>query len=1075
MSTRCYKCGTALEDTAQAGLCARCLQKLAHAGWAVEPPDHRAPPPGEVDPPLRLGDYELGEEIGQGGMGVVYRARHVSLDRWVALKTLQAGRMASPEAARRFQVEALAAAKLDHPNIVPLYETGQFEGRCFYTMKLVRGRSLAAALAHPEAAGLLDQTGRRYDAEWNQWAVRLLGKIARAVHYAHQRGVLHRDLKPANILLDETGTPHVADFGLAKLLDTDDSLTRTEAVIGSPAYMAPEQAGGHTRDSTTAADIYSLGAIFYELLTGHPPFHSAHVTETLRLVATTDPPRPSLLRPNLDPDLETICLKCLEKEPPRRYSSAEALAEDLERWQRREPILARPATVRTRVTKWMRRNPAIATLVVALHGVAAAGLAGVLWGWAEAHRNALQELEQRRAAEANAYAADMNLAQQALTQDNLGLAQELLDRHRPPPVSEHGPRAAWRDLRGWEWRYLWSQSRSEAAFVLARLRNRIHSLSVSPEGRWLAVGEWDQGRLSVWNMDTRQKFLELVAGDGRIQAVFSPRAPLLAFSYVVGAHAPVRRHGIRLFHLGERRVVADLALGGECRGLTFSHDGELLAACSLDPANELTLWRVSDQARVASHPVSPGFFVAGNPLVLTPDRSLAVYGAADGWLAAVDLATGQERWREKAAVEVVATLALSPDGRTLVSGASGAESAICVWDALSGRALARLEGHRAWVGAIVFWPDGQTMASASADQTLRIWDLSDLAQVPPPRTLLGHALEVWSLVLLPEGRTLVSGSKDGAVYGWDVSNDRRVPAATTLPDWVVTWGFTPDSQSVITLMRDGRVVRWDSRNLTESQLLMHVGPNRVKARFCRETRFLAVGSAGGDVEIWDVAQAARHRKLRVADGLVRPQAFDPRARHLLVEQPDAHRLHQYEIATGVRRGSWPCPEGLERVVLSPDGRWCLLLGPAASCVLRNLATGAERRLLGLSTPEEAAFTPNGELFAVADDLGLARLWETATGRELATVRGFRLGVHSVGFTPDGRRLVIGSSGEEAIRLWSLESRRGLLTLPGQASRFWQPAVSRDGNLLGAFNGVGVLHLWRAPSWEEIAAAEARAP
>lgn len=1058
---QCHRCGAALDASAAAGVCAPCLQELGQANWI------------ELDPVSAadgaFADYEIIEEIGRGGMGVVYRARQISLDRWVALKIIQAGRRPAEQAERRFQIEAQAAAKLDHPNIVSIYESGQAQGSYFYSMKLIRGCSLADALALPEAASFLDEGGRRFGTKWNEWAALLITRIARAIHYAHQRGVLHRDLKPGNILLDETGSPHVADFGLAKLLDAESSLTVGEAVIGSPAYMAPEQATGRGKESTIAADVYSLGAIFYELLTGQPPFRGTHVADTLRLVAETDPKRPTAIRPRLDSDLETICLKCLEKKPQHRYGSAQDLAEDLERWQRREPIMARPATVFTRAHKWMRRKPAMAALVVALHVVAAAGAAAVLWQWREARDSATRELRQRRVAEANAYAADMNLVQQALAMNNLGRARELLDRHRPPPGSEIGRSGGGEDWRGWEWRYLWRQCQSDASFALCR-KTRINSLAISQDGKWLAIGEWDNGGLSIWDLSTRREVLALPAGDERVGVVFSPREPLLAFRYTAGSRSANPRYGVRLWDLSTRRITADWPLGGEGRGLTFSRDGRTLAATSLEPGNRLTLWHVPEAKQVASFPAFPSFFVTGNPLVLTHDLSLAIYGALDGWIVAIDLITGQERWKRKAAMETVATLTLSPDGRTLASGPSGAESAIRLWDVALGEEIARLEGHRAWVGGIAFWPEGNRLASASADQTLRVWDLSDLRNVPPPRALLGHALEVWSLTLLPDSSTLVSGSKDGEVLVWNSSINRRTLGATTLPASVIAWQFAPDSQSLVTLSPDGRVVRWRGADFTEARGLINIGTNHWGGRFSPGARWLATGSTDGVVRLWNLEDATAPRRCAIAKGRVIPWTFSAEATVLLVADDVENVILELDVETGARRRSWPCPVRVNDVLLSEDGRWCLMLSYHGQGVLRNMATGDEVAVDGIPTPGEAAFALDGSAFAVADDSGFAKLWATAPLRELATVRGFLLGVHSVGFTTDGSRLVIGSSGEEAIRLWDLRSRRALLTLPGQNSRFWRPSFSPDGNVLGSVNGIGVLHLWRAPSWEEIAAA-----
>jgi hypothetical protein len=361
---------------------------LAFAG---EPPAAPRAPRTSTITPASLGDYELLEELGRGGMGVVYRARQSSLPRQVALKLLLDADWASPNEQQRFRREAEALARLEHPNIVPVYETGLCDGLPYLSMKLIEGGNLARAVAAGRWPVGEKEAQRR--------AAALLATVARAVHHAHQRGILHRDLKPANVLLDEHGEPHVTDFGLARRLGGT-CLTRTGAVVGTPSYMPPEQAAGG-KDITTAADVYSLGAILYELLTGRPPFEGESALETLLRVQEEEPARPRTLHRRIDRDLESVCLKCLEKDPGRRYGSAEALADDLERWLRGESVTPRPTGRIGRLVKWCRRRPAIATLLALclLTGVAVS--AGFLWQSRADHeaRRKLSELSKTEAGE----------------------------------------------------------------------------------------------------------------------------------------------------------------------------------------------------------------------------------------------------------------------------------------------------------------------------------------------------------------------------------------------------------------------------------------------------------------------------------------------------------------------------------------------------------------------------------------------------------------------------------------------------------------------------------------------------
>lgn len=385
--TACRKCSAPLPRDALDGLCPACLVTLA-----LELP---TTPNGEVGAigsssslgKIRyFGDYELLEEIAHGGMGVVYKARQLSLNRIVAVKMLLAGHFASREFVQRFHEEAAAAANLQHPNIVAIHEVGEQDGQQYFSMDYVEGENLADLIrARPVSANK---------------AASYVRAIAEAIHYAHERGTLHRDLKPSNVLIDAFDQPRITDFGLAKRLHEESSLTVTGQALGSPGYMAPEQVTGKRDHVGVAADIYSLGAILYHLLTGRAPFWAETLEGTFALLLHNEPVSPRALNPGIPRDLETICLKCLEKEPQRRYPSAEALAKDLERWLDGQPIQARPVSQWERGLKWVKRRPVIAGLVLSLLAVFLLGLLGVLWQWQRAEQLAAKETEQRHRAEA---------------------------------------------------------------------------------------------------------------------------------------------------------------------------------------------------------------------------------------------------------------------------------------------------------------------------------------------------------------------------------------------------------------------------------------------------------------------------------------------------------------------------------------------------------------------------------------------------------------------------------------------------------------------------------------------------
>src|SRR5881296_43024 len=336
----CRKCGAAIPPNSPQQSCGACL--LETGLGPVEPEREANVELGSAPMLMDFGDYELLEQIGRGGQGVVFRARQKSLNRIVALKVIGLGHWATEAHLKRFRLEAEAAARLEHPGIVPIHEVGERDGSCYFSMKFVEG-------------GQLDEVVRREPMPLRR-AAELIAKLARTVHYAHEHGILHRDIKPGNVLLDAKGEPHLTDFGLARLAETESTVTRTLEVLGTPSYMAPEQAVGNNAGVTSATDIYGLGAVLYQLLTGHPPFAGGTTYETVRLVLDTEPRQPRLWNPKIDRDLATICLKCLDKDPQRRYSSALALAEDLERWLKHEPIRGRRTGIFTGGRKWMRRN-----------------------------------------------------------------------------------------------------------------------------------------------------------------------------------------------------------------------------------------------------------------------------------------------------------------------------------------------------------------------------------------------------------------------------------------------------------------------------------------------------------------------------------------------------------------------------------------------------------------------------------------------------------------------------------------------------------------------------------------------
>ena len=435
---------------------------------------------------LHLGDYQLKGEIARGAMGVVYRAYQKSLKRKVAVKMIRSAMLANDGDVARFRAEAEAAGSLDHPNIVPIYEVGEFEGQHYFSMKLIEGETLREHLAtlqnNPEATA------------------RLISVVAKAIHAAHQRGILHRDLKPGNILIDSNGDPHVTDFGLAKEIESTSSMTLSGQIMGTPSYMAPEQAENGGKDLTTAADVYSLGAVLYELLTGVPPHRGESLMETLKLLGEAEPVLPEKLNSEVDRDLQTIVMTCLAREPSRRFPSAMELSNDLERWLRGEPIESRPVGTLERAVKWMKRKPVHATAaVLGILLLLTLGIGGPLVALRQS-RLTDEAVKAREIADKRAE----SLREQMYSFEMIAASGEAMKADGIPKISRwnHSGLSNEADLRGWEWFFANSVTkRAVASFSGGNANPRViwregsNSLLVFDEQQQLTEWEFETGRI----------------------------------------------------------------------------------------------------------------------------------------------------------------------------------------------------------------------------------------------------------------------------------------------------------------------------------------------------------------------------------------------------------------------------------------------------------------------------------------------------------------------------------------------------------------------------------------------------
>jgi serine/threonine protein kinase/WD40 repeat protein len=779
-----------------------------------------------------IGRYKLLQQIGEGGCGVVYMAEQEEpVRRRVALKVIKLG-MDTRNVIARFEAERQALALMDHPNIAKVLDVGATEtGRPYFVMELVRGIKITDYCDQNNLS-----TGARLD---------LFTQVCNAIQHAHQKGIIHRDIKPSNILVslhDGMPVPVVIDFGIAKATEqrlTDKTLfTAFEQFIGTPAYTSPEQAGMSRSDVDTRSDIYSLGVLLYELLTGRTPFETeallaAGLDQMRRTIREQEPVRPSTRLATLQVDeltttakrrsadapklihllkgdLDWIVMKCLEKDRTRRYETANGLALDIKRHLDNEPVVARSPTAVYRFQKAWRRNKASFTAgsIVLLSLVV--GGAVSTWQAIRASRQQVkaetneqmavqaqaEAIKERRLAEEateraeqkeaemrrRAYAADMNLAHQAVGMNNLGQAWELLTRYLPEPGKE--------DLRGWEWRYLWGRSKSHAIFTLPPLPDleAVVSIAMRPGANWVAIGG-DRGRgVEVWDLSTRGRVAQLASGEPFAHAAFSPDGRRLAFSTGGEGDEPKR---LRLWDCVNKETLAEAVLEGPVVSLTFAGDGQRIV--TFQPNKAVTQWRVSDLKEITSRPVPEGHAWLGSPFAISPDLSTAV--VVSGWdgIVVVDLESGKERWRTNSSSQWANVMAISPDGTRLATSFNAAGGAIAILDLATGATAGRLEGHRAWVSALMFWPDGKTLISASADRTIQIWDL-ELGQ--SIRTLRGHKHEIWSLAMSSDATTLVSGGKDGEVLVWDTRGDSESRSSWTVPGCHWAWRFSSDDRAI---------------------------------------------------------------------------------------------------------------------------------------------------------------------------------------------------------------------------------------------------------------------------------------
>ena len=1060
----CGRCGAPQGSSLRGGVCAACRLE------AILPPEGEYFPSAtehalaaDVALVQHFGPYELLEEIGRGGMGVIYKARQPGLDRIVALKMLLTGEFADAKARERLLREARIAARLTHPGIVTIHEVGEHQGRPYFAMEYVPGRNLAQHCRD----GLLPVAT----------AVRYTEQLARAVHYAHQHGVIHRDLKPANILISPDDEPKLTDFGLTKSLVDP---TQTIESAGSPNFMAPEQADSTLGTTGTPTDIFGLGAILYYLLTGRPPAVGETLSETLRNVVTGEPVAPRQLRPALPRDLETITLKCLEKEPSRRYGSALEVADELARWQHHEPIHARPATGAERLAKWVRRHPVVAALTAAVVLSLLTGIGATSWQWW------LAQAERTEAA-LQTYIATLSVAEHHLEVGAVGKARELLMAQ-----PDH--------LRGWEWGRLIARCHElllnvgllEGARLSATGLDPAASASVcvSDAGEWLAG--WARGSLEVWSIRSGRQIFQLGSSNQPVRyAAFQPDGEVLA----TAGPGP----GLRFWETRTGQPIHRAgAEGMETEGVAFSPDGNRLAVWSTDRTarvlfnSDLTQTRLLEPAPPSSARGELEFSRDGDRLFTrkSAGQSLPIWDVATGKLLAVCPPDAS----------LLRSVRMAEDGRHYATVNRDGEAALwrvgekepvfrtppdpsTIDDRPVQWAIPAPQFHRLatirFLGSIKFWdtesgkligeatqrvqdwnPNAETaLVTSGGDGALHVWDWNS-GQIRNHLPLDGNLLQVvirvdrrgrlavasarkegtfrsalaWSLrntdrqlspefpftrsAISPDGNQVAAGHFNGLVSLWDAESGRRTGVWPGHFRWVLDVAWSGDGQSLFSASADHTARQW---NPATGELLQTLdgfsqAVNTMSAN--ADGSLVAASDLSGRVVLWE----PRQQRIR----------------------------HSWQLTTNI--GCW-------QVRLSSNGRWLAVSEVRGQGGVWDTQTG--RRLVQFDRPETpvsqvaiaVAFSPDDQRLVTASIGGQLRFWDTQTWRVTSTC-AVASSPTDLRFSPEGRRLFLSEitalnafSGRTSLDVHDGDTGRRLAQLGDQQG--WTPglSLSQDGRRL----------------------------
>jgi len=971
----------------------------------------------------RFGDYELLEEIARGGMGVVYKARQVSLNRTVAVKMILSGQLASEQDVRRFRTEAESAANLQHPHIVTIHEVGELAGQHYFSMDFIEGQSLAQRVA----GGPLRV----------EQAAELVSKIAAAIDYAHQQGILHRDLKPQNVLIDSANKPWVTDFGLAKIIEQQSDLTGTGQLLGTPSYMPPEQAGADFSAIGPASDIYSLGAILYELVTARPPFLAENPLDTLTQVVNEEPMSPHALNGSVPVDLETIILKCLEKDPRRRYQSAGELIEELDRFRRGEPISARPIGQIERAWRWCKRKPALA----GLYGTAAIlllilGVGGPMVA-IEQMQNANQEARLRRQADRATAAAHKNL--EAAEAERTRADREAATAHKNLEVAEAEGKRADR----------------EAALATANAEQALRNLRVAERNLYnsdmsQAQGDWTETNLRRLT-DTIQRYRD-----------------------------QEKLKGFEWYYWNRLLQSAEFTLSGHVGSVDcvlFSPDGKWLASAG----NDQTI-RVSSATTGQEACILKGHAKKIRGLSFTLDGQRLASASEDGTVKIWDVAAGKELATFAGHRGFATSVSFHPGGKRLASG--GTDNTVRIWDVTSGEEIKTLTGHRRKVSSVAYSPDGKRLASASfatSGLTVRLWDETGSYV----GSLVGHPTNVESIVFSPDGKFLAAKhldvtGREGSIQVWNALSKREVltikgcgggwnPRVGFSPN-SMSLAFSPDSRRLAAPGDETTVKVWDLPSGKELLRLKGHLDRVASVAFSPDGKYLASASQDQTVKVWDTALRQDVLTLQGHSSSVESVAFSPDGQQLASGSGDGTvRLwevaSQQGISTLTDHQTSDQRAVVETVVYSPDGKLVASRSSGNKVIVWN-STGRQRRVINLKDPiRSVLFTPDGSRMVVGTASQL-RLCDAMTGRNVEYWSIPFGSVRYVSFSPDGKRMVTGGR-DNTLKVWDVKTRQEILTFQGRLEQLTSLAFSPDGTRIVSGDRRANVKIWDAHNGQEI--------